>query len=632
MVTKINSGTTRYFKVNGIIITTLFIVYHLLIIVFLTNLNYRVRDFSCMYNKPDVGYDSKYPPAGNGYSEPTDNSDSNDDEYSNDDKYSNDNEYSIHETFTSTNDDNILVFDLSEFAPDKKIAVFYQLNILVITQWNMEKVPRSWSRNQEKSDLRKREPDTKRIILNPATINPSKPIHFTHDKGYIYIYQMADTSSYENVESTRHKLDPTNKPDLHISTKITNKIFVKRSDFNLNKMVNVFVKNQRLYVSQSNAPKNDNLKLTAFPKIQYCQNANQPITLNPLLLNPDKEFEIVCSFNIICIVEQSDTYSRFSKDDFENLMHEANNETFVTETATRVPVPDILGTTPKSDLKSPVTDFNIAVESEVLIAIFPYEFNLDKLVLISFENGRLKVTQIGAPEETNPNLLDGLDILHTVTSDKNKLLLHPARIPSQDEIKMIHRNNDIYIWTKSNQEPDINVDNPDLLQVIRPEMDFNNTPDIVSMTDEIGKGNEFNPEENRPERPVPDNGSPESHDEVILKPDHQKPESDHKPSEINNSTIEDFSKFFEDSLPIVLTSNKFNPNKLVVISHKNHKINVYQVERNGNNADLNAGYVDLHHSFSDKTTLTFDPLMIDPKKIIIINYIDNKIHVNSAPL
>ncbi|XP_057334045.1 uncharacterized protein LOC130673127 [Microplitis mediator] len=136
-------------------------------------------------------------------------------------------------------------------------------------------------------------------------------------------------------------------------------------------------------------------------------------------------------------------------------------------------------------------------------------------------------------------------------------------------------------------------------------------------------------------QPVPEHKGSEP-DHTTSYPYDVKPKPDHKPSEPDDLTIPAISKSVDDSLPVVLTSNMFNLNKLVVISHKKHKINVYQTDRDDDydedDNENNSGYTDLHYSIPKRGTVTFDPRKINPNKMIIINYINKKIHVNSAEL
>ncbi|CAG5073987.1 Similar to ACLPREF: Snake venom metalloproteinase ACLF (Agkistrodon contortrix laticinctus), partial [Cotesia congregata] len=103
-----------------------------------------------------------------------------------------------------------------------------------------------------------------------------------------------------------------------------------------------------------------------------------------------------------------------------------------------------------------------------------------------------------------------------------------------------------------------------------------------------------------------------------------------KPLLGNSSSTKDLEESVADSKVLLITPDIFNPNKLIVISHKKSFIKVWQIDRDVDDEEVK--YNDLHVSIPGTTSLIFDPRIIEPTKMIIINYIKNKIHINTVDL
>ncbi|XP_074108903.1 uncharacterized protein LOC141533763 [Cotesia typhae] len=103
-----------------------------------------------------------------------------------------------------------------------------------------------------------------------------------------------------------------------------------------------------------------------------------------------------------------------------------------------------------------------------------------------------------------------------------------------------------------------------------------------------------------------------------------------KPNFENSSLPNDLEESVPDSEVLAITPNMFNPDKLIVVSHKKSFIKVRQIDRNFDDEEVE--FNDLHVSIPRTTSLIFDPRMIEFTKMIIINYINKKIYINTVDL
>ncbi|KAH0534276.1 hypothetical protein KQX54_002448 [Cotesia glomerata] len=261
-----------------------------------------------------------------------------------------------------------------------------------------------------------------------------------------------------------------------------------------------------------------------------------------------------------------------------------------------------------------VTEFNNSLDSEETISILPTEFNQKKLVLIFFENNKLVLTQKETPEEINPNL-SSVEKLQTVTSDKNKLLLHPARLSPEKKINILHKNGKIIVWTgKSDQIPEDSVETLEIVELITEKL--------------IKKPLEMNSDGkvlvNRKERQI------NVHEiEEINSPDLKLSDSINKP-EINQEIAPDleFDAFFDSGEIAEIFPQEFNLKKLVWIFFCDNQLNVTQLgapEETRNN--IRYKHKNTTVVSSDVNKLLLYPARITPEDRIRILHENRTIYV-----
>ncbi|XP_014294863.1 uncharacterized protein LOC103579851 isoform X2 [Microplitis demolitor] len=671
-----------------------------------------------------------------------------------------------------------IVVELCEFLPRRQIGIYYKAGMLVVTQRKMPNEPRSINKNYKEHDLQKRVPDHTMIVLNPSEINPSKPLAIYHGNKYIYVYQGNQPESETNIsadDSEEEKDDKFYEPDLYLSIGNDYDICINKTDFKLYKLVQIYYRENKLFISQRNTPNNNNSNdETIAAGLRYVGSDKTKIFLDPKKIDPKKEVCMQHGDNSIYIYQdrKPDLSLRENKPDDIKYLPEG----FSPNVGERKPMAEITKIMPEPDEEKSESVIDITFDSGETLSIFPFEFDDKKLLFILFENNMMKVTQIGAPREYYESE-ENVEELSIITSDENKLIVHPTALFPRAQLKIRHENGKIYLWIGTDELPNVNIDRPDIIQAVERESviwDLNNyiiidniiengkvfvlLPGIFNESNlvSIALDNSSNlkitqigtPQEtlDRPEKyknfkiktsdrnklllhpkkvhpyryihikhengsiyvscgnpeipfvntdvsgiieiiepnpivdtgrwwPGPSNKLPQP--EIIKTvlehrgpmPDHQqpvhnndssipesklsvpeytgsepsytssnsydeKPKPDHKPSKPNASTIQDINKSFDDSLPVVLAPNMFNPNKLVVVSHKKHRINVYQIDRDedddeDDNED-NSGYIDLHYQITNKWTASFDPRKINPNKMIVIYYINKTTYVNTA--
>ncbi|XP_057333837.1 uncharacterized protein LOC130673009 [Microplitis mediator] len=769
---------------------------------------------------------------------------------------------------------------LCEFLPRRQIGIYYKNNKLVVTQYKMRDEPTWINKKYKEHDLQKRVPDHTMIILNPSEINPSKALAIHHYDRYIYVYQgkqpeSETTISADDSEEEEAKLF---EPDWHRRVGSDWEICADKTDFKLYKFVQIYYRDDELFISQRDAPhiSNSNNDTTA-ADLRYVGSDKTKIFLDPKKIDPKKEICIQHGNNSIYIYQdrKPDLSLRENKPDEikylpedsnpdvrkENPRAENGNEVSapdINSNNDKLPVPEITNIMPEPDEEGSKSVIDITFNSEETLNIGAFEFDKEKVFLILFKNNMMKVTQVDTPKECYLSE-DNVDKLSIITSDENKLVVHPITLDPRAELKIRHENGKLYLWIGTYELPNVNTDQPNSVEAVErdsvikdfdnirtiddnfesgkvyvllpkvfnefnlvsiavdnssdlkitqintpqetldrpdeyqnfkietsdkntlllhpkkvhpyrylhikhdngliyvscgnPEIPFVNTdvsgiieivesnsivdtgrwwpdftktlpqPEITEAVPEYGgpepddkqpahnngplipeseqpvpkytgpepdskpdrnngssipeskqlvpeyTGSEpgYKPGRNnrslipKPKEPVPEytgpepdykpdrnNGSsiPESKQPV---PEHKQPEPDYtssdlydekpkpdnKPNEPNDPTIEDFSKSSDDSLPVVLTPNMFNLNKLVVISHKKHKINIYQTDRDDNDDedddDDNSGYTDLHYSIPNTwKAVSFDPRKINPNKKIVIYYVNKTTYVSTA--
>ncbi|XP_057321704.1 uncharacterized protein LOC130665378 [Microplitis mediator] len=244
------------------------------------NNNLRNRDFSCMYNQP--AFDNG---AGNGdINPPTINTPIPHD------PNRNDNQAPTVFHVEITDDREQLTVGLKDFSENRKIKIYYDRYKLVITQRDTDYSSTSTGYRQ---DLQIRVADNRMITLDPSEINPSKVIYIYHDNGYIYVYQGRKPGSDTN-DVTQPPVNNNPGGFDHWPWGYQYAFCFGRSYFQLNKLVSISFRDNRLYVSQLNAPNNNNVNSPPPPSdLAYTGPDTKGIYIIPSEIKPNKE---VCAW------------------------------------------------------------------------------------------------------------------------------------------------------------------------------------------------------------------------------------------------------------------------------------------------------------------------------------------------
>ncbi|XP_008551612.1 uncharacterized protein LOC103574057 [Microplitis demolitor] len=238
--------------------------------------NLRDRDFSCMYNQP--AFDNG---AGNGNNNPpTINTPIPHD------PNNNNNQAPTVFHVEITDDRDQLTVGLKDFSQNRKIEIYYQHNKLVITQRDTDY---SSTSTGYKQDLQIRVADNRMITLDPSEINPSKLIYIYHDNGYIYVYQGSKPGSDRNYVPQPPDNDNSGGSD-HWPWGHQYAFCFGRSHFQLNKLVSINFRNNKLYVSQRNVPNNQYVNSPPPPSdLEYTGSDTKAIYIVPSSIKPNTE-------------------------------------------------------------------------------------------------------------------------------------------------------------------------------------------------------------------------------------------------------------------------------------------------------------------------------------------------------
>ncbi|CAG5083203.1 Protein of unknown function [Cotesia congregata] len=257
-----------------------------------------------------------------------------------------------------------------------------------------------------------------------------------------------------------------------------------------------------------------------------------------------------------------------------------------------------------------VSEFNNSFDSEEIVSILSNEFDQKKLVSIFFANDKLVLTQKETPEEINPNLVQ-VEKLQTVTSDKNKLLLHPARFSPEKKINIIHKNGEIIVWTgKFDEIPEDSVETPEIVEVIAEKL--------------MKKPLEINPD-NKVLK-----GKNNVHKIEKINATDSKPSDSINKSEINQEITPDleFDTFFDSGEIAEIFPQEFNLKKLVWIFFCDNQLNVTQLgapEETSNN--IRYKHKNMTIVSSDVNKLLLYPGRITPEDRIRVLHKNRTIYV-----
>lgn len=185
-----------------------------------------------------------------------------------------------------TDDRDQLTVGLKDFSQNRKIEIYYQHNKLVITQRDTDY---SSTSTGYKQDLQIRVADNRMITLDPSEINPSKLIYIYHDNGYIYVYQGSKPGSDRNYVPQPPDNDNSGGSD-HWPWGHQYAFCFGRSHFQLNKLVSINFRNNKLYVSQRNVPNNQYVNSPPPPSdLEYTGSDTKAIYIVPSSIKPNTE-------------------------------------------------------------------------------------------------------------------------------------------------------------------------------------------------------------------------------------------------------------------------------------------------------------------------------------------------------
>ncbi|XP_053595803.1 zinc metalloproteinase/disintegrin isoform X2 [Microplitis demolitor] len=241
----------------------------------------RNRDFSCMYNRPIVVENPSITVQIPINFDPNDNQPST----------------LFHKEISD--DRYQLSVSFSQFAPNREIKVYYTNNKLVTTQLHDKVTASPSDPNASKEDLQGRFTDDQIIIFSPSIINPSKLVNIYHEDGYIYIYQGTKPTGDTNGSQ---QSDNNNQGAVLYSVDDQHRLCLQRSHFNLNKVVQLYYRNNLLYVSQRNVPDNPYLyNSPPFPSGVQAIPDTQVIIMIPTQISPGKKICVEHTANMIYI-------------------------------------------------------------------------------------------------------------------------------------------------------------------------------------------------------------------------------------------------------------------------------------------------------------------------------------------
>ncbi|XP_044589076.1 uncharacterized protein LOC123268216 [Cotesia glomerata] len=326
-------------------------------------------------------------------------------------------------------DDIPIILTLPEIVPVLQVKVFYKNHHLYVTQREMPRENPRLDPSDEKPDLQIVVPDTEPVFLNPSDIN-DKDIYIHHSKEHIFVFQ-----------GEVPKVQP--EPPL-ISTADDSILYLNAISFIPEKLIKIYYDGDRLFVSQRDVP--DNKYFNEKPTrsfLQYIGSDRAIVYLYPTKINWDQDVAVQHSPHSISVFQGRKPRSYLREDNAGETKY----------------LPDSF------------QDYDATFDGGEVYSMFSDDFNPRKTALIFFDNGKMRVTQKGAPEETNPDLAPNQNNLQTMTSDENKLVFHPARFSPEKQIKVQHLGKRIFVWIGRYRAPSFNVNNPEIIEVIRPKVD-----------------------------------------------------------------------------------------------------------------------------------------------------------------
>ncbi|CAD6241012.1 GSCOCG00009066001-RA-CDS, partial [Cotesia congregata] len=348
-------------------------------------------------------------------------------------------------------EDDRLVTSKQKFAADKVIKIYYEDDTLIVTQVNTDKS--SVAEKLDDSFLKIVVTDDNVLEVNPDEISQLSKVNIYHEDQFIYAYQGRKPvpENYNDVlESNPEDLSPD-----YFENDDTEMCFNK-TDFDSDKLVKIYYENNKIHVSQRNVPDCESPNERKSSYLQYIGSELGIIYLYLTEINWDKE---------VCV--QHDDASIFvyqgEKPDLDRWEYNSGKIKYLPDESY------VNRKLPESEERKQRSEFNLTLDTEHTLSIFPNEFNQKKLVSISFENDKLIISQIGTPEENRveENMLSEDANVMFFTRDVNKLLLHPVRLTSRKEIHIRHVNKIIKIWQGSyDSPPDLSFNNLDVIEII----------------------------------------------------------------------------------------------------------------------------------------------------------------------
>ncbi|CAD6241011.1 GSCOCG00009065001-RA-CDS, partial [Cotesia congregata] len=384
--TKFSEASIEQFR-NILESVKLIAKYNLFIFIFMLiiNLNYRERDFSCMYNEPDIEKDKPFN--------------------------------------MIVPSKERLVVSKYEFVADQVIKISYDNNTLIVTQVNTRKS--SVAKKLDDSFLKIAVTDDNVIEVDPDKISQWSKVNIYHEDQFIYAYQGRKPvpENYNNaLESNPKDLSPD-----YFKNDDTKMCFNK-TDFDSDKLVKIYYENNKIHVSQRNVPDCESPNERKSSYLQYIGSELGIIYLYLTEINWDKKVCVQHDGNSI-FVYQGEKPDLNRRENNSGKIKYLPDESYVNRKL------------PESEERKQRSEFNLTLDTEHTLSIFPNRFNRTKLVSISFENDKLIISQVGTSEDNTGGIMifEDEDLMF-MTSDVNKLLLHPMRLISRKQIHIRHEN------------------------------------------------------------------------------------------------------------------------------------------------------------------------------------------------
>ncbi|KAH0534661.1 hypothetical protein KQX54_006452 [Cotesia glomerata] len=256
-------------------------------------------------------------------------------------------------------------------------------------------------------ELQYRIPDYRKLILNPKEIDPWKDINIYHEGDSIYVYQ---GSKPKNI--TQNQAPPI----LDVSYTDDYQLKFTDDDFEPEKLVLIYYRDNKLHVTQKKIPKNEYLfDKKHWKDLSYIGSDRTIIFLCPMTTIINYGLTIKHRDDLIYIYQ-------FKEPDSSGREYEPYTVRYL---------PDL------KDLETDgeeTIDFKDSFETKITRKINTSDLNSKKLVLIGFKNGRVIVKQITTSFEKDQNIR--------------------------------HDDGKIFVWQGSDQIPELNIDRPDIVEIL----------------------------------------------------------------------------------------------------------------------------------------------------------------------